>query len=400
MRAGEVVADRFEVERVVGEGGMGVVYRARDRETDEPVALKVLVARGARAAERFSREAVALRSLAHPGVVRYVSHGTTPLGDAFLAMEWHDGEDLAVRLSRRGLTVAESVALARRAARALGAAHAAGIVHRDVKPSNLFLPGGDPSRVVVLDFGIARGVVADPRRGRARASASAPPGYMAPEQARGAADVDARADVFSLGCVLYECITGRPAFAGAHAMAILAKILFDDAPRLAEVVADVPPAVDEIVARALAKDRDQRPATGDALAALLDAEGDAVLAAPSQAASLTRRERQLLCVVVAAYDGQEIRGAAPTTGRGAAAISPCRGARAIPIGDRHARERRPATIVCRWRSSTCCARRSRLSVREERSGCSTARSSRRSSAAVPRPISSRGRRAARSRSAG
>jgi serine/threonine protein kinase len=158
--AGDVVAERFEVERLAGSGGMGTVYRARDRQgAGESVALKVLSGAGDDA-ERFAREARVLAELRHPAVVRYVAHGVLADGQPWLAMEWLDGETLADRLARAPLGVAESLAILRRSAAGLAVAHARGIVHRDVKPSNLFLVDGEPAQLKLLDFGIARWAIA------------------------------------------------------------------------------------------------------------------------------------------------------------------------------------------------------------------------------------------------
>src|SRR5262245_11937391 len=134
MRAGELVSDRFALERVAGTGGMGTVYRARDRATGAPVALKVVVGADDLRAERFARESRILAQLSHPGIVRYVAHGATVAGEAYLVMEWLEGEDLAQRLARAPLTVDEGLALAARVADALAAAHSRGVVHRDIKP--------------------------------------------------------------------------------------------------------------------------------------------------------------------------------------------------------------------------------------------------------------------------
>src|SRR5262245_45357759 len=155
MRPGDVIADRFEVIELVGAGGMGVVFRARDRHGAQIVALKVLRERDEVSAGRFFLEARVLAELRHPGIVRYISHGTTLQGEHYLAMEWLTGESLAERLRQGPIALRDVLVLASRAADALGAAHAAGVVHRDVKPSNLYLPGGSFERLKVLDFGAA-----------------------------------------------------------------------------------------------------------------------------------------------------------------------------------------------------------------------------------------------------
>src|SRR5262249_3129846 len=153
--------------------------------------------------ERFVREIELLAKLSHPGIVRYISHGATTSGELYLVMEWVDGEVLKTRLRREPLTGREAVTLATRVADTLGAPHAHGIVHRDLKPSNLILPGGRIDQVKILDLGIAQ------RVGHTQLTqtgvAIGTPGYMAPEQARASGDIDARADVFALGCVLFQC---------------------------------------------------------------------------------------------------------------------------------------------------------------------------------------------------
>src|SRR5262249_14650889 len=151
---------------------------------------------------RFAREASVLAELSHPGIVRYVAHGVTPAEELYLVMEWLEGEDLLSRLLRIGLTLKESVLLRTRVAPALAAAHAKNIVHRDLKPTNLFLVDGQIEKVKLLDFGIAQldSVTRMTRTGVLLGT----PGYMAPEQARSSQGIDPRADVFSLGCVLFE----------------------------------------------------------------------------------------------------------------------------------------------------------------------------------------------------
>ncbi len=273
MQRGALIADRFEIERHAGSGGMGDVYRAHDRLRDGAVALKVFDRRALTRSERFHREAEMLSELEHPAIVRYVAHGVTADGTYWLAMEWLEGESLRDRLARIGLTVAESVTLVRRVAEAVGAAHARQMVHRDLKPSNLLLVGGDVAAVKVIDFGLAR--LVDPgARLTLTGAMLGTPGYMAPEQARAVPDVDARADVFSLGCVLFRCLTGRAPFVGADMMSVLLKVVLDEAPRARELRPDVPEALDALLARLLAKSPENRPADGAAVAAELDAIGE------------------------------------------------------------------------------------------------------------------------------
>lgn len=307
MWVGNVVADRFVIERPIGSGGMGSVFHATDRVAGVPVAVKVLELASEGAVERFRREARVLSELSHPGVVRYIAHGETEARESFLVMELLEGEDLAKRLARGGLSVEESLAVVRRAAEALGFAHAAGIVHRDVKPSNLFLVGGDAQRVKVLDFGIARANLQTQALTQTGAMLGTV-GYMAPEQATGSRDVDARADVFALGCVLFECLTGRPAFGGSHAVAVLAKVLTEEAPAVSELRPGLGEAVDVFVARMLAKKPEDRPE--DARAVLsgvcaLEVAGSAQPSVSRAPEGLTGSERKIVSVILAEPEGAD-----------------------------------------------------------------------------------------------
>ena len=231
VTVGEVVGGRFELLAEAGKGGMGSVYRAHDRRTGDLVAVKVLSDWGTDALPRFLREAEILAGIEHPGVVRYVAHGESGNGKAYLAMEWLEGEDLEQRLAREPLTVGEAVALAARVADALAAAHQRGIVHRDIKPSNLWLLRRRLDAVKVLDFGIAR-VKSAPQALTRTGVFMGTAAYMAPEQVRSARDVGPAIDVFALGCVLYECLVGEPPFTGEHLAAVLVKILMEDPPSL------------------------------------------------------------------------------------------------------------------------------------------------------------------------
>lgn len=298
MRPGDVIADRFEILELVGAGGMGVVFRGRDRHTAQNVAIKVLRERDQISAARFFLEARVLAEIRHPGIVRYISHGTTLRGEQYLAMEWLTGESLADRLRQGAMSLRDALTVAARAADALGAAHAAGVVHRDVKPSNLWLPGGVVERLKVLDFGVARrGPYASentPHGGRVGT-----PRYMSPEQVRGE-NVDARADVFALGCVVYAALTGRNAFVGNDEMAVLAKILLEDPPPMPRLRPDVPGPLAALVARMLGKDASARPADGNAVASELAALSDVTRASVDGELGPPEPERRLLTVVLTA----------------------------------------------------------------------------------------------------
>lgn len=313
----QVLADRFELEKVVGTGGMGEVYRAKDRLTGKQVAVKLLFASLHGDVDRFQREALLLAELHHPRIVRYVAHGVTPTGRAYLAMEWLEGEDLGDRLTHRPLSVAETIAVGRRVAEALAALHERGVVHRDVKPSNVFLVGGLSNDVKLLDLGVAR-LTSGARQATHSGVMIGTPGYMAPEQARGQRDVDARADVFALGCVLFECLANRPAFVGDNMPALLAKILLEPSPRISSLVPNVPPELDDLVARMLEKHALDRPANGAAVLRALEelhAEELPIESRPSgqHPRAITGGERQLVSVVMARLPELDADDVVPST---------------------------------------------------------------------------------------
>jgi predicted Ser/Thr protein kinase len=248
------LSDRFELRRMVGEGGMGCVYEGLDRETGGTVAIKIFSTTVQE--QRFEREAELLAACDDPAIVRYIAHGTTEKGELFLAMEWLDGVDLAARLAAGPMDLGDALEVTLRAGTALAHAHARGIVHRDVKPSNVFLVGGSCTNVKLIDFGVAR---AKSKRALTRTNVFlGTVGYMAPEQVMGLPDIDGRADVFALGCVLYECLTGVPAYAADEPLSVFAKLLVDEPPRLAKSRPEMPVALDAVIARMLARQRDQR----------------------------------------------------------------------------------------------------------------------------------------------
>ena len=256
--------DRFEIIRLVARSDMARVYKARSFGDGRFVALKVLDA--AMDPVRFEREARVLASIDHPAVVRYIAHGSTN-GKPWLATEWLAGEDLATRMEKRSLELDEILAIARAACGALAHLHARGIVHRDVKPANIFLAGPTP-RVRLLDFGIARD---DSQATLTDAHViMGTPQYMPPEQALDARKADARADVFALGAVLFHCVTGRPVFVGANIAELFSAIVTARVPRMSSLVSFVPYELDELVARATSRDPSARhPNAISLLAALL-----------------------------------------------------------------------------------------------------------------------------------
>jgi len=275
LRLDDRLQGRFRIDAQIAEGGMGVVYRGFDLDFDQPIAIKVLRPGAVDNVTRFEREATMLATLDHPGVIRYVAHGVAHEGSSFLVTEWVDGTTLAEHHARVGLTPAEAVAVACRVAEALGAAHARGLVHRDIKPQNILLAGGDLQRPKVIDFGLVRRASGDPRLTETGVVVGTP-GYMAPEQARGEREIDARSDVFALGCVLYECVSGVPAFAGRNVGAVMARIVLCDPPLLRDIAPATPAGLERIVTRMLAKHRADRPRDAAEVAAEL-----AAIAAPA-----------------------------------------------------------------------------------------------------------------------
>jgi len=301
MQTGQLIDDRFEIIALAGAGGMSQVFQARDRRTGVLVAVKVLSEHKLYEAERLTREAEVLEGLDHPNIVRHVAHGLTPDGRPFLAMEWLEGENLSHRLAQGRMEIPDTLRLMKQVASALACAHARGLVHRDLKPSNLFLPGGRIESVKLLDFGLVRFTAAALSMTQTGMLIGTPK-YMAPEQARLARDLDARADLFSLGCILFECLAGRPAFEARHPMAVLAKILMEEAPRVSRFRPGVPEPLEMLAERMLSKEPRFRPRDGAALLAELEALGplneDQAGPAGRPRPSLTIREQRLLSVVL------------------------------------------------------------------------------------------------------
>ena len=272
MHPGDKIADRFRIENPIGEGGMGVVYRAIDETTGRRVAVKTIAGKTSDEIARARREAMALSLLDHPNIVRHIAHGETAEGHLYLAMEWLEGTTLADRIDNTGLSLVEAVSVARQIASALAAAHEVGLLHRDLKPTNVILVGGDPNTVKLIDFGVARfSTVATSLT--VTGTAMGTPGYMAPEQAHGSRELWPATDVFGLGVLLYECAAGRAAFTGANQAALMTKVVFAHPAPLDRHCPEAPHDLVLLVEFMLAKDPERRPLDGAAVIALLDKLG-------------------------------------------------------------------------------------------------------------------------------
>ncbi|NUO48476.1 MAG: protein kinase, partial [Polyangiaceae bacterium] len=275
---------------MAGKGAMGTVYRAVD-EQGNPVALKVLDPLADDA--RFQAEVDALRRATHPNIVTYVAHGISA-GQTFVVMEWLEGADLE-HVLESGIPLKSNPAATMGAtlAEALEFLHTREIVHRDVKPGNIFLRAGEPALPKLLDLGIARRLD-EPSRITHKGAIVGTPSYMAPEAALGHDGIDGRADVFSLGCVLYEAVTARSPFEGDHAVHVLAKILVDDPVRPSRFVPDLDPRMEEAILTMLTKDVSRRPTAREARA-MLERVGEP---ASRVDAPLTLGERRVVSVLL------------------------------------------------------------------------------------------------------
>lgn len=278
---GATLAGRYLIVRRIGEGGMGAVYEARHSIIGKRVAVKVLLEKFLTKSDfvaRLLQEARLASAIGHEHIVDVTDFGTTDDGRAFVAMEFLDGESLAQLVMREApLPVERSLRIARQVASALGAAHAKGIVHRDVKPENVYLiRRGDADFVKVVDFGISKAV----KQGQGDETPDyrlthtglllGTPLYMSPEQARGDEDLDHRVDVWAMGVMLYECLTGEVPFRANNYLGIISQVLTHTAlpPSKLRPELGIPEAVEAVVMRAMEKDRGRR------YAAMADVEQD------------------------------------------------------------------------------------------------------------------------------
>lgn len=264
------LGDRYQVARELGHGGMALVYLAEDVKLHRRVAIKVLRPEIASIVgrDRFLREIEIAARLQHPGILPLFDSGGSN-GFVYYVMPYVEGESLRERLKRDGhLPLDEALRIAREVVDALDYAHAHGVIHRDIKPENILLEG---CHAVVADFGIARAISqAGDERLTASGHTVGTPTYMSPEQAAGTSDLDGRSDIYSLSCVLYEMLAGRPPFTGPTVQAIITSHLFEPPPSLAEIVPDVPPAIAATIEKGLAKEPTDRFDTPSTFSASLE----------------------------------------------------------------------------------------------------------------------------------
>ena len=281
---GELIAERYELEELVGTGGMSSVYRAHDRMLERDVALKVLhqeFTADTDYVERFRREARSVAQLSHPNIVTVIDRGEQD-GRQYIVFEYVKGENLKALVQRVGpLPEEEAVRLALQIARALGFAHDRGLVHRDVKPQNVLLNGDGQAKVT--DFGIARSL--DVGGLTQTGTVMGTSDYIAPEQARGS-QADAQSDIYSLGAVLYEMLTGEVPFPGDNFVSVALRHINDPVPSVRDRRPDVSPRLDAAVQRAMAKDPRDRFGSMDELCAELSASLDEPERAPSGAQTM------------------------------------------------------------------------------------------------------------------
>ncbi|HET9672162.1 MAG TPA: Stk1 family PASTA domain-containing Ser/Thr kinase [Actinomycetota bacterium] len=276
----QVLGGRYEVEARLGAGGMAEVWKGRDRVLNRTVAIKTLLpqfARDGSFVDRFRREAQAAARLNHPGIVSVYDSGDGD--DPFIVMQYIEGRTLADFLaSGKNLQPMQAAQIAQEIAEALDAAHAHGVIHRDIKPANVMVTRD--GKVLVMDFGIAR-LIAGPETAPQTSAVMGTASYLSPEQAQGQA-VDARTDIYSLGVVLYEMLTGRPPFTGDSPMAIAYKQVNAMPPTPSSLNPDVPPELDAVVMRALSKNPANRYQTGAEFAEDLERArtGGQVMATP------------------------------------------------------------------------------------------------------------------------
>jgi serine/threonine-protein kinase len=287
LRVGSILLGKYRIERLLGVGGMGAVLEATHLQLDDRVAIKILLREALElpeAVSRFEQEARAAARIKHEHVVRVTDVGELPGDVPYMVMEYLEGTDLAALLSERGaLSAVEAIEYLTQACEGIAATHAQGVVHRDLKPSNLFLAkrADGSSSLKVVDFGISK-VMPTSASGLRNitqiSTGMGTPSYMSPEQMASARDVDGRADLWSLGVIAYELLTGRLPFVGEDIAQLCSLALTTPAPPMRSPRGDLPPRLEAVVMRCLEKDRAERYADANALCLALK---EALLPAPA-----------------------------------------------------------------------------------------------------------------------